>query len=225
MSTKSVQDYIKAVYQIREEQGESPVSTTALAARLGVSGASVTGMLKKLAAESPSLVVYEPYTGVLLSPSGEKAALEVIRRHRLIESFLIKTLGYSWDEVHEEAERLEHVISDRMEERMAAFLGNPDLDPHGEPIPGPGGDYHLTSAVRLSSLPLNRWGCIQRVSARSPELLRYLQARGLVPGVTLRLLEAGPFNGPYLVEFRSPPSKTDTLSHEVAGSIYVALTE
>lgn len=225
MSTSSEQDYLKAIYQIQEEQGEGPVNTTALSARLGVAGASVTGMLKKLAAESPSLVLYEPYKGVSLTQQGEKAALEVIRHHRLLESFLVKTLGYGWDEVHEEAERLEHVISERMEERIAATLGNPSTDPHGEPIPDREGRWQAPETVPLSSLKAGQRGCVQRVAARDASLLRYLDLLGLVPGTTLRLLEMGPFNGPYLVEIESNSLRSEHLSRQVADSIFLTVME
>jgi DtxR family Mn-dependent transcriptional regulator len=225
MRTASVEDYLKAIYQIQAETGASPVNTTALAAHLGVACASVTGMLKKLAAQTPSLVMYEPYSGVSLTPAGEKAALEVIRHHRLLESFLVKSLGYTWDEVHEEAERLEHVISEQMEERIAAALGNPQTDPHGEPIPDREGNFQAQNTIPLSSLAPGTWGRIQRVSADNPALLRYLDAQGMVPGVKLRVSERGPFNGPYSVEIPSSPGPNRVLTRDVTDHVFISLLE
>jgi DtxR family Mn-dependent transcriptional regulator len=225
MRTASVEDYLKAIYVLHEQEHGAPVNTTSLAGRLGVSGASVTGMLKKLAAETPSMVIYEPYTGVSLTPYGEKTALEVIRHHRLLESFLVQTLGYTWDEVHEEADRLEHVISERLEERIAAALGNPRTDPHGEPIPDRDGNFQAPQTVPLSELPPGKWGCTQRVSAENAELLRYLDRIGLVPGVQVRVNEAGPFNGPYVVEAQAATGATQTLSRDVTDHIFIILTD
>ena len=129
----SIEDYLKAIYEL--QLGGCTVSTSALARRLGFTSASVTGMLKKLAAQAAQLVKYRRHRGVVLTPTGEKIALEIIRHHRLIELYLMEALGYSWDEVHAEADKLEHVISESFEDRIATFLGDPDVDPHGEPIP------------------------------------------------------------------------------------------
>jgi len=225
MRTSSVEDYLKAIYLIQEQEGPAPVNTTALASRLGVAGASVTGMLKKLSAESPCMVVYEPYTGVSLTPFGEKAALEVIRHHRLLESFLVQSLGYTWDEVHDEAERLEHFISERLEERIAAALGNPLTDPHGEPIPDRNGNYHLPQSIPLSDLPPGQWGRIQRVSAHDPELLRYLTTLGMVPGIQLRVTERGHFNGPVFVEVQAAPGNARALSLDVTDHVFSTLLD
>src|SRR5690349_2391225 len=131
--TQNIQDYLKAIYNLAKSDGSA--STTALAARLGVAAPSVTGMIQKLASSTPPLVVYRKHQGVTLTPEGERAALEVIRHHRLIETYLVENLGYGWDEVHAEADRLEHAISENLEARIAAALGNPVRDPHGEPIP------------------------------------------------------------------------------------------
>ncbi len=225
MRTASVEDYIKAIYQIQEDTGAAPVNTTALAAHLGIACASVTGMLKKLAAQTPSLVIYEPYSGVSLTPAGEKAALEVIRHHRLLESFLVQTLGYTWDEVHDEAERLEHVISERLEDRIAAALGNPQTDPHGEPIPDREGKFTAPTTIPLSNLPPGKWGRIQRVSADNPALLRYLDSQGMVPGVQLRVNERGPFNGPYIVEVQASPGPNRVLSRDVTDHVFISLMD
>ena len=135
--TVSIQDYLKTIYELTE-QGES-ASTNALAKKMKISAPSVTGMIQKLATSKPALVEYQKHQGVTLTKEGKRAALEVIRHHRLLEAWLVQTLGYSWDEVHEEAERLEHVISEDFEDRIAAMLGHPEFDPHGDPIPAKDG--------------------------------------------------------------------------------------
>jgi len=231
MITSASEDYLKAIYQIQQERGREPVNTTALAARLGVAGASVTGMLKKLSAANPSLVIYEPYGGVTLTPDGERKALEVIRHHRLIESFLIQALGYSWDEVHAEAERLEHVISEELEERIAAHLGHPRLDPHGDPIPDREGNVVALETLTLTRLIPGQAATVQRVSSRSPELLRYLDSLGLTIDARLEVVEKGPFNGPLQIRLigrsagrvTSPPEAVYALSREVTDQVFVIL--
>jgi len=231
MISAATEDYLKAIYQIQQEQGHEPVNTTALAARLGVAGASVTGMLKKLSAANPSLVIYEPYGGVTLTPDGERKALEVIRHHRLIESFLIQALGYSWDEVHAEAERLEHVISEELEERIAAHLGHPRLDPHGDPIPDREGNVVALETLPLTGLNPGQTAIVQRVSSRSPELLRYLDSLGLTIDARLEVVEKGPFNGPLQIRLigrypgrvAAPPETVHALSREVTDQVFVIL--
>ena len=188
----SIQDYLKIIYELTRN-GIS-ARTTALASRLGVAPASVTGMLQKLSSLQPALVTYHKHQGVKLTAAGELAALEVIRHHRLIEAWLVQTLGYSWDEVHAEAEKLEHVISEEFEMRIAAALGNPLRDPHGEPIP----DSHLVmppdKSLPLSSLQPEQEAVLRRASAQNPEFLRYLEELGLVPGATLKLLAVSPYD-------------------------------
>ena len=180
-ASPSVQDYLKAIYRLSRD-GEQ-VSTTSLAAALGVAPASVTGMLKRLAGERPPLVVYRSRRGATLTPAGERIALEIVRRHRLLELFLVRVLGYGWDEVHEEAERLEHAISARMEERIARLLGEPAFDPHGHPIPAPDLTLPLSRAVPLSQAAVGAQGRIVSVSDADPAVLRRLSALGLLPGV------------------------------------------
>jgi DtxR family transcriptional regulator, Mn-dependent transcriptional regulator len=196
MKSQSMEDYIKAIYLIQEEQGGAPASTTGLAQRLGITTASVTGMLKRLASADPTWVRYEPYSGVELTPAGRKTALEMIRHHRLIETFLYTILGYTWDEVHAEAERLEHVISEQMEERMAMVLGHPTLDPHGDPIPDREGNLQAACGLPLSQLALGQRGVICRIIAQDPPHLRYLASLGLVPSAAVQVVEIAPFNGP-----------------------------
>jgi DtxR family transcriptional regulator, Mn-dependent transcriptional regulator len=190
--TISIQDYLKSIYELTEN-GEN-ASTTALAKKLKISAPSVTGMIQKLASARPALVEYQKHQGVTLTKEGKKAALEVIRHHRLLEAWLVQTLGYSWDEVHEEAERLEHVISENFEQRIAAAMGHPDRDPHGEPIPTADLRMPLDDSMPLSALRSNQTATIQRVQASDKELLRYLEELGLVPGVQIEVKDYSPFD-------------------------------
>ncbi len=189
--TISIQDYLKSIYELTEN-GQS-ASTTALARKLNISAPSVTGMVQKLASAKPALVEYQKHQGVTLTKEGKKAALEVIRHHRLLEAWLVQTLGYSWDEVHEEAERLEHVISEDFEQRIAAAMGHPVRDPHGEPIPTADLKMPLDDSMPLSALRPNQTATIQRVEASDPKLLRYLEELGLIPGVKIEVQEYSPF--------------------------------
>lgn len=191
-STKSVQDYLKHIYLLTEDG--SLASTNDLARELNIKPASVTGMVQKLAAEKPALVEYQKHQGVTLTNAGKRAALEVIRHHRLLETWLVQTLGYSWDEVHEEAERLEHVISEDFERRIAAALGNPTRDPHGEPIPTADLKMPADETTPLSALRPNQTGIIQRVIAQDPNLLRHLNGLGLTPGIQLEITEYSSFD-------------------------------
>src|SRR5215208_4703087 len=177
--TISIQDYLKHIYELTEN-GES-ASTTALAKKLKISAPSVTGMIQKLASARPALVEYQKHQGVTLTKEGRKAALEVIRHHRLLEAWLVQTLGYSWDEVHEEAERLEHVISEDFERRIAAAMGHPTRDPHGEPIPTADLKMPLDASTPLSALRPQQTAIIKRVVASDADLLRYLEGLDLIP--------------------------------------------
>ena len=190
--TISIQDYLKNIYELTEN-GES-ASTNALATKLKVKPASVTGMVQKLASAKPALVEYQKHQGATLTREGKKAALEVIRHHRLIETWLVQTLGYSWDEVHEEAERLEHVISEDFERRIAAALGHPMRDPHGELIPTADLRMPLDNTTPLSALRLGRTGTVQCVKGADTELLRHLESLGLVPGAQIEVKEYSQFD-------------------------------
>jgi len=190
--TISIQDYLKHIYELTEN-GES-ASTNALATKLKVSAPSVTGMIQKLASSKPALVEYQKHQGVTLTKDGRKAALEVIRHHRLIEAWLVQTLGYSWDEVHEEAERLEHVISEDFERRIAAAMGNPQRDPHGELIPTEDLKMPVDESTPLSALRPGQTATIQRVKASDPNLLRYLEELCLTPGAKLEVKAHSPFD-------------------------------
>jgi DtxR family Mn-dependent transcriptional regulator len=221
MKSESIEDFLKAIYQIQEEQNGSPVSTTSLAARLGITNASVTGMLKRLASSDPSMVEYERYNGVTLSPLGLRTALEIIRHHRLIESYLSQKLGYSWDEVHAEAERLEHVISEEMEERLANALGDPVTDPHGDPIPDRDGNLHQPSYPSLAELTDGQPAEIRRITGQEPELLRYLSALGLVLSTRVQIQSKAPFNGPITIRILASPGTILTIGREIAEKILV----
>ncbi len=190
--TISIQDYLKNIYELTEN-GES-ASTNALAKKLNISAPSVTGMVQKLASAKPALVEYQKHQGVTLTREGKRAALEVIRHHRLLEAWLVQTLGYSWDEVHEEAERLEHVISENFESRIAAAMGHPIRDPHGEPIPTADLKMPLDDLTPLSALRPKQKAIIKRVKASEPELLRYLNGLGLVPGAQIEVKDYSPFD-------------------------------
>jgi DtxR family Mn-dependent transcriptional regulator len=184
--SRSTEDYLKAIYDLSTTYGRA--TTNQLADRLDVTPASVTGMLKRMAGDEPALLVHHKHHGVKLTAEGEKAALQVIRHHRLLELFLQRSLGYTWDEVHNEADRLEHVISEEFEERIAQILGNPRHDPHGEPIPTRDLQLPRQSSTRLSELRPGQTAIVERVNASSDELLRYLGEIGLVPEVRVTAL-------------------------------------
>ena len=196
-TSDAIEDYAKAIYALNE-QSEGPVSTSALAERLDVAPPSVTAMLKRLA--TLGLVRYEPYRGVTLTDSGERLALEVMRHHRLIEAFLADALEMPWDRVHDEAEVLEHYISEDLERRIAEKLGNPELDPHGDPIPSAQLDLAADRSTTLAALETGAEAVFARVSDFDPEMLRYLSDRGITPGARLRVVDVQPFGGPVLVE-------------------------
>ena len=197
MVSESAQDYLKAIWKL-QRSGE--MSTTALADALDVSPASATAMLKKLA--TLGLVVHERYHGATLTPTGERMALEVVRHHRLLELYLMEALGLSWDQVHEEAERLEHHLSDELEARIDRALGFPTRDPHGDPIPSPELLLQSDEMVCLSDLEAGSMTVVRRVPDGDPELLRYLATLGLVPAEEVTILEQAPFDGPVTVEVR-----------------------
>jgi DtxR family Mn-dependent transcriptional regulator len=190
--TQTIQDYLKQIYALTETGAAA--STNELAARLGIAPASVTGMLQRLAAVQPPLVTYRKHQGVTLTSDGEKAALEVIRHHRLLETYLVTMLGYSWDNVHEEACKLEHVISEEFEAKIAAALGNPEHDPHGEPIPSPELVMPTDESQPLSALRPPQTAVIARVWAEDAELLRHLESLGLVPGAEIAAVAYAPFD-------------------------------
>jgi DtxR family transcriptional regulator, Mn-dependent transcriptional regulator len=196
----AVQDYVKAIYSLHQ-RAEEPVSTSAIADRLGVSPASASAMVKRL--ESLGLVRREPYHGVELAQAGLRVALEVIRHHRLLELYLAEALDMPWDQVHREAEVLEHAISPELSQLIAQKLGNPTHDPHGDPIPTEDGVIEEARTRALSELGEGDRGIFTRISDSDPEMLRYLSERGIAPGDSLEVIERQPFDGPLLVRFAS----------------------
>ena len=194
--TRSVEDYLKAIYRLSPEG--RPAATSDIARLLELSAPSVSGMVKRLS--ELGLLEHIPYKGAQLTEAGRFAALRMVRRHRLIEAYLVQFLGYSWDTVHVEAERLEHAVSDTLVERMAAALGHPVVDPHGDPIPGADGSIHETICTPLADVDIGETVEIRRVDESEPERLRYLALLGLVPGVVLTVLDRQPFGGPVTVE-------------------------
>jgi DtxR family Mn-dependent transcriptional regulator len=193
----AVQDYAKAIYALQERTAGDAVSTNAVAERLGVTPGSVSAMLKKL--DAAGLVTHEPYRGVRLTESGERVALEVIRHHRLIELFLAEVLDMPWDRVHDEAEVLEHVISEELEDLIATKLGHPTEDPHGDPIPSAELELPERRCVALQDLQPGSEGRFSRVSDADPEMLRWLADRDVRPGDRLEVLDRQPFGGPLTV--------------------------
>jgi DtxR family Mn-dependent transcriptional regulator len=196
--SQAVQDYAKAIWSLQRRE-EGPVSTSALAERLAVSPASASAMVKRLG--ELGLVRREPYHGVRLTRAGERVALEVLRHHRLLELYLAEALGMPWDRVHDEAEVLEHAISPELSELIAQKLGNPTVDPHGDPIPGPDGEVEEEPTRALADLEPGESGVFTRVSDSDPELLRYLSERGIAPGDSVEVIAKEPFGGPVTVDF------------------------
>jgi len=196
--TPAIEDYTKAIYAL-ESRHDEPVSTKTLAERLEITPGSVSAMLKRL--DELGLITHIPYRGVRLTAAGRRIALEVIRHHRLLESYLSEVLGMPWDRVHAEAEVLEHVLSDDLEELIAAKLGNPTVDPHGDPIPTAGFQLQEVETCGLDELPIGGRGRFVRVSDSDPEMLRYLAEQGIAIGEELEVVERQPFGGPLYVRF------------------------
>jgi DtxR family Mn-dependent transcriptional regulator len=194
--TRSVEDYLKAIYQLSPEG--RPASTSDIAHLLALSAPSVTGMVKRLSEHG--FLEHVPYRGVQLTDEGRRAALRMVRRHRLVEAYLVEFLGYSWDTVHDEAERLEHAVSDTLVERMASALGNPAVDPHGDPIPSADGFVHELSCTPLSDVPVGESVEIQRVHESQAERLRYIASLGIKPGIQVTVIDRQPFDDLVTIE-------------------------
>jgi DtxR family Mn-dependent transcriptional regulator len=201
MSSVALQDYLKIIYKLEEgllQDETRAVSTSAIAERLGVAPASVTAMLKKL--DERGLIRHARYQGAMLTEAGREIAVEMIRRHRVIELFLVQMLGFRWDEVDVEAEVLEHAFSEKVVNRLWEVLGRPETDPHGSPIPPPNSGLHEPrELLPLNRAPVGMTLCIARLQERSPDELRYLARLGLVPGASVIVREAAPFDGPLLI--------------------------
>jgi DtxR family transcriptional regulator, Mn-dependent transcriptional regulator len=233
--TKAVDDFLKAVYFLQTQVGPAePVPTTLLAQQLNISAASVTDMVKRLSGVDDDkdkkhkhddtsalipLLDYKPYYGVRLSAAGERIALEVIRHHRLLELYLVTALGYSWDEVHEEAERLEHHISEKLEARISAALGNPKIDPHGDPIPALDGTIGQRVQENLADLTLNQPRVVSQIVDQRPDVLRYLSELGLTPGAEIVLTVRSPLNDTVSVLV---DGSTHTISTQMARKVLVS---
>ena len=217
--SSAVEDYLKTIYTLLHEKqpaSEGGVTTQALANELNISPPSATAMVKKLAAMK--LALHTPYRGVELTADGEKVALEVIRHHRLLETYLSAVLGLEWDQVHDEADRLEHVLSEQVEERIAQALGHPLRDPHGSPIPAPDGTIAHAHESRLSDAPSGALLCVSRVVDENPELLRHLSELGLRPTAELEVLRAVIAEGVLQVKVNG---ETRIVGNAPAHSVYV----
>ncbi|HYI25842.1 MAG TPA: metal-dependent transcriptional regulator [Thermomicrobiales bacterium] len=193
--TSAMEDYLKAAYHLEAEGG--PITTQRMAEELGLSQPSVTNMVKRL--DELNLVVHSPYRGITLTETGRRISLEVIRHHRLLELYLSEALGFDLEQVHAEAERLEHHVSEELEARMERALGYPEFDPHGDPIPGRDGRLPTINDTTLTEVPVGSCGVISRVSDRDPARLSYLTERGFRPGTRLTVIEHMPFEGPVRV--------------------------
>lgn len=218
MPTVSVENYLKEIYHL-QTHGDGRVKTKALADRLGISLPSVTSMLKSLAKDD--LVDYQPYQGARLSEAGMRVALRVIRNHRLIEVFLVKALGLSWDEVHEEAERLEHAVSETLVARIDDYLGHPRFDPHGDPIPTADGRMHRTETIALNEGSVGEDYRLERVLDQQPEVLRYLHKIGLTLNQTFTLVEVLPFDGQIFLQIHGHEPARAAISHTLGGRLLV----
>jgi DtxR family transcriptional regulator, Mn-dependent transcriptional regulator len=210
-----VEDYLKAIYEL--ERTSEPAETNAIARLLGIAPASVSGMVRRLVEQG--LITHERYRGVKLTTLGRRAALKTLRRHRVIEAYLTSALGYSWDRVHDEAERLEHAASDELIDRMAAAIGEPETDPHGAPIPTREGTLRERSLVPLAALQPGSSARVERVSDRNAERLRYLAELGIVPGATVQVIAREPFGGPMALRV---DDSSRTIGQELATQILVS---
>jgi DtxR family Mn-dependent transcriptional regulator len=206
--TRSVEDYLKAIYRLTPEGRAA--GTSEIANLLELAPASVSGMVKRLSEHG--LLEHVPYKGVQLTEEGRRAALRTIRRHRLIEAYLVAFLGYTWDTVHDEAERLEHAVSDQLVERMASVLGHPSVDPHGDPIPDVDGAIHEPASTPLSELPEGILVELRRVDESDPERLRYIASIGLHPGARVIVVDRQPFHGPITIEVEG---QSHVIGHEL----------
>jgi DtxR family transcriptional regulator, Mn-dependent transcriptional regulator len=218
--SSSVQDYVKTIYSFTEWQ-DRPVSSSLLAARLGVANSSVSEMVRKLV--ELGLVAHEPYGAIELTPEGRRLALAMVRRHRLLETYLVDELGYAWDEVHDEAELLEHTVSEKMIERIAAKLGHPGRDPHGDPIPAPDGSITVPQAYQLQDLDEGHTGRVTRISDADPALLRFLQAERISLDDPVRIIGRRPFGGALVVRFGAGDTGRDLdIGDETAAALWIS---
>ncbi|GAC1502713.1 MAG: manganese-binding transcriptional regulator MntR [Pseudarthrobacter sp.] len=217
--SSSIEDYVKVIYGFTEWQ-DKPITSSQLAQRLGVANSSVSEMVRKL--KDQGLVDHKPYSAVTLTPAGIRLALSMVRRHRLIETYLVQELGYSWDEVHDEAELLEHAVSDTFIERMAAKLGDPQRDPHGDPIPTADGAVLMPEAHLLGELDKGHTGRITRISDENPDLLRYLAAEDIDLDADVEVMGRKPFGGALVVRISNAGRTRDyDLADEITAALWV----
>lgn len=217
-ASAAVEDYVKSIYVLQSRAEDGTVTTTALAERMGVTPGSASAMVRRLAEQG--LARHERYRGVQLTAEGERLALEVLRHHRLLELYLVEKLGIPWDKVHAEAEVLEHVLSDELEEAIARKLGHPTHDPHGDPIPTPDGHIDEPPTLSLERLEPGARGRFVRISDSDPAMLRYLAERGIKPGDEFEVVDRQPFGGPLFVRFGS---NVHALGGDLARSMRVLL--
>jgi DtxR family Mn-dependent transcriptional regulator len=213
--TRSVEDYLKTIYHLSLKG--APAGTSDIAHALELSPPSVSGMVKRLAEQG--LLEHAPYKGVELTDAGRRLALRMVRRHRVLETYLVEFLGYDWDTVHEEAEKLEHAVSDTLIERMAAALGHPRVDPHGDPIPEADGSIVEQELTPLPEVPVGTLIEIRRVDASHGDRLRYLATLGLKPGTRLTVVDQQPFNGPITLR---TDNQDHIIGHELANALLCA---
>jgi len=214
-----VEDYLKAIYDL--ERVGAPASTNDIADRLAISPASVSGMMRRLAEQR--LITHEPYRGVRLTGAGRRAALRTLRRHRILECYLTEVLGYEWDGVHAEAERLEHAASDELIERMAVALGNPTQDPHGAPIPTRDGRVEEAPLRTLAAAAAGERVRVRRVQDEDAERLRYLAELGIRPGAMIRILDRAPYDGPITLWVGGSAGATRAIGVGLAAEVFVEL--
>ena len=216
--SRSIQDYLKTIYGLSGADGSA--QTGELAEALSVAPGSVSGMLRRLA--DAELVEHTAYRGVTLTDTGREEALRVIRRHRILETYLVQVLGLEWDLVHEEAERLEHAASDQLIDRMAEALGNPRFDPHGAPIPTADGDVESEELIPMTDVPVGSLGELRQVRDEDPDRLRYIASLGLRVGTRFEVLDAAPFRGPVTVRRMNTAAKPQVIGFELAQSLLSA---
>ncbi|HSM15929.1 MAG TPA: metal-dependent transcriptional regulator [Gemmatimonadales bacterium] len=216
--SRSVEDYLKAIYRLAQEA--SPVATSDIALALGLSAPSVSEMVKRLSEQG--LLEHAPYRGVELTAQGRRAALGMLRRHRILETYLVEKLGYTWDSVHPEAERLEHAVSDSLIERMALTLGNPAFDPHGDPIPQADGSVALVDAIPIAELAPGQGADVSRVMTNHAERLRFLADSGLQPGSRIEILDCQPFGGPITLRVEG---REEVIGREIAALVFCRRAE
>jgi DtxR family Mn-dependent transcriptional regulator len=219
--SRSTEDYLKAIYRLESQSGAA--QTSAIAEELEIAPPSVSGMVKRLS--ESGLIEHLPYRGVQLTAAGRREALNMLRRHRVIESYLMEKLGYDWDSVHEEAERLEHAVSDELIERMARALGDPQYDPHGAPIPTATGDIEEVNYVPMSEIPVGGVAQLRSVGDEDSERLRFLASLGLVPGTVFTVLARQPFKGPITLRLQGEEGRDEVVGFDLAKSLQCTRVE